>query len=250
MEGFYCNSNISAISTVSTISAVSPCPTSALFSPFSRIVSLHYLVCLPSTKASVLALMSPVHRSSSNVDAASNIAIAASVMAQEGFSEGDEDLDDTGIQRSASMPPAMFDDDDSNRATRNRERSGICIQRRGSRHRQRIVLESRSEDELTTSGGGGKDGDSQEWDGSKGEDVGTESYPRGRRNAFRGGLRVVRRATCAADGSYNTSRNTGTERPEYVTQPQSTHSSPIASPVFVSHGYPTHRHPVVACSSP
>lgn len=167
----------------------------------------------PDAEASVLALMSPVHRSSSNVDAASTVAIAASIMAQERFSEGDED---TGIQRSASMPPAMFDDE-SNRATRNRERSGICIQRnRGSRHRHRVVLESRSEDELTT-GGGGKDGGSQEWEGPKEEDdTATESYPRGRRNAFRGGARVVRRATCAADGSYNTSRSTASasERPE------------------------------------
>lgn len=158
--------------------------------------------------------MSPVHRSSSNVDAASNAAIAASVLAQERFSEGEEDLEDAWIQRSASMPPAMFDGE-SSRSSRDRGRSGICIQRnRGSRHRHRIIQESRSEDELTTSGGG-KEGGSQESEEAKVEEVATDSYPRGRRNAFRG-ARVVRRATCAADGSYSTGRSSAAERPEYV----------------------------------
>lgn len=163
--------------------------------------------------------MSPVHRSSSNVDAASNAAIAASVLAEGQFSEGEEDLDDTGIQRSASMPPAMFDGE-PNRSSRDRGRSGICIQRnQGSRHRHRIIQESQSEDELTTNGGGTKEGDSQELEGGKTEEeeeeVATDSYPRGRRNAFRG-ARVVRRATCAADGSYSAGRSAAAERPEYV----------------------------------
>lgn len=155
--------------------------------------------------------MSPVHRSSSNVDAASNAAIA-SMLAQQHFNKGEEDLEETGIQRSSSMPPAMFDGEASSRhsSSRDRGRSGICIQRnRGSRHRHRIIQESWSEDELTTSGGG-----PQEVEEPKTEEV-TDSYPRGRRNAFRG-ARVVRRATCAADGSYSTSRSTAAERPEYV----------------------------------
>ena len=172
--------------------------------------------------------MSPVHRSSSNVDT-SNAALASGSAFH--YSEGEEGLDaDTNIQRSYSMPPAMFDgrthhfdnvgchadDDDgmggasggARRPSRDRERSGICIQRtQGSRRRNR---QSQSEDELTTTVG--KDGPvvmDEEEEEEKGEERGgmrgttmADSYPRGRRNAFRGGVRVARSATCAADGSY------------------------------------------------
>lgn len=171
--------------------------------------------------------MSPVHRSSSTVDTMSNAAIAAALAAQQHFSEGEEDLEDAGIQRSSSMPPAMFHVEvgrqSRDRSRSDRGRAGICIQRnhqqQGVNQRHRIIQESQSEDELMASGGV-VEGEPQE----RGEEEVeveepkvveelTESYPRGRRNAFRG-ARVVRRATCAADGSYNTARSTTAERPE------------------------------------
>ncbi len=174
--------------------------------------------------------MSPVHRSSSNVDT-SNAAIGPGPVPH--YSEGEEGLDeDAGIQRSYSMPPAMFDghhyhayhseegqDEEGRdgaadrRPSRDRERSGICIQRtQGSRRRNCQVLESQSENELTkTIGkeGGSGEGEEEEEEEGKGGGRGvvdmTSSYPRGRRNAFRSGARVARSATCAADGSYGTS---------------------------------------------
>lgn len=175
--------------------------------------------------------MSPVHRSSSNVDT-SNAALASGSVyppTQDHYSEGEEDeLDDVGIYRSFSMPPAMFDGGgggegrevsvegslSDRRPSRDRGRSGICIQRNQGSRRHRKIQESRSEEELTTSGGGreGGEGDQEreEKEEEEEEEVGgrkegelTGSYPRGRRNAFHG-TRVVRRATCAADGSYGT----------------------------------------------
>ena len=178
--------------------------------------------------------MSPVHRSSSNMDT-SNAALASGPAPH--YSEGEEGLDeDTNIQRSYSMPPAMFDgrthhsddggcnadDDDgvggasggASRPSRDRERSGICIQRtQGSRRRNRQILESQSEDELTTTVGKvdtvvlGEEEDEEDEESGRGGRQGTDvaaSYPRGRRNAFRG-TRVTRSATCAADGSYGAS---------------------------------------------
>ena len=169
--------------------------------------------------------MSPVHRSSSNVDT-SNAALASGPAPH--YSEGEEGLDeDAGIQRSYSMPPAMFDghthpseaggrskdqeergeggaaDNGSRRSTRER----ICIQHnQGSRRRNRQILESQSEDELTTTVGKEEGGVAEEERrGGRGTGDVTESYPRGRRNAFRGGARVARSATCAADGSYSSS---------------------------------------------
>jgi hypothetical protein len=174
--------------------------------------SLHIYPFFPSSEVSVLALMSPVHRSSSTVDAASNAAITASVLAQpECFSEGDEDLDNTGIHRSASMPPTMFDGEAHSRSSR--DRAGICIQgNRGSRHRHRIIQESRSEDELTASGGAREAEDVSEK--LRTDETENEGYPRGRRNAFRGRVSVSRRATCAADGAYANARKAATQDDE------------------------------------
>ena len=83
--------------------------------------------------------MSPVHRSSSNVDTSGATALALTSSDASHthktyhFSEGEEELEDTGIQRSFSMPPAMFDNEEY-RPARNRERSGLCIQRRHRNH--------------------------------------------------------------------------------------------------------------------
>lgn len=101
-------------------------------------------------ETSILGLMSPVHRSSSTVDATSNAAIATVLAQQQHFSEGEEELEEAGIQRSASMPPAMFDAEawHHHTSSRDRGRSGICLQQnRGSRHRHHMIQESRSEDE-------------------------------------------------------------------------------------------------------
>lgn len=181
------------------------------------------LVCLfvLLTEASLLALMSPVHRSSSNVDT-SNVAIASvsshTHQHHHNYSEGEE-LEDPGIQRSYSMPPAMFDGEERGGGRRGSRRSGICIQHNQESRHRRKVQESRSEDELTTSGG--REGDEEEEEGEEGEEGEkgqmTESYPRGRRNAIRG-ARLTRRATCAADGMYASevaaAHKNAAERPE------------------------------------
>lgn len=140
-------------------------------------------------------LMSPVHRSSSNVDTSGTIMALPSDHTH--HSEGEDDLEDPGIPRSYSMPPVMFDAENL-RPSRDRERSGICIQRNQASRNHRKVLESRSEDELTTSGGRNEEGE----EGATGQREHLDSYPRGRRNAFRGGARVARRTTCAADGNF------------------------------------------------
>ena len=148
--------------------------------------------------------------------------------------DGGRPLKELGIQRSYSMPPAMFEAEELlsvmfeaeggiSQSSRNRERSGICIQRNqaSSRQLRQHMLESRSEDQLTTSGG--REGDMEEGgrdvceEGEEGKEGMSEGYPRGRRNAFRG-TRVTRRATCAADGHMivaagATGRNSVSDRP-------------------------------------
>ncbi len=155
--------------------------------------------------------MSPVHRSNSTMN--TSTAAIASISGGGGgdhmphHSDGEDELGEgTAVQRSYSMPPAMFTEE-SFRLSRDRERSGICIQHnQGSRHRRR-PLESQSEDELTTSSGGAAGGGEEEEEEEEGED-GTGNPTRRRRNAFRGGTRVARRATCAADGNISAAANT------------------------------------------
>ena len=153
--------------------------------------------------------MSPVHQSNSTVDT-SGIALATTTSPDDDgaqqicLRDGQGPPEDLGIQRSLSMPPAMFAAEGTiAQSSRNRERSGYCIQRNQTSGRQlrHPMLESQSEEELTTRSveqesvehGGGSGG------GGEGERM-TGSYPRGRRNAFRV-TRLTRRATCAADGS-------------------------------------------------
>lgn len=131
------------------------------------------------------------------------------------YSHQDYRPKELGIQRSFSMPPALFETEGAvppatfeaaggtTQSSRNRERSGMCIQRNqtSSRQLRHRMLESKSDDELTTSGAGAV----EEGEGEVGKEGGgtgetSDSYPRGRRNAFRG-TRLTRRATCAADGS-------------------------------------------------
>lgn len=117
-------------------------------------------------------------------------------------SDGEGGPEDPCIHRSYSMPPAMFEAEGAMpQLLRNRERAGICIQR--STISRLRMLESQSEDELTTSGerGGDIEDERGEVGGGGGGGEVSDCYPRGRRNAFRGGARVTRRATCAADGS-------------------------------------------------
>ena len=155
-----------------------------------------------------MALMSPVHRSSSNIDSNATAIMAALDCPHDYMGVAGVGLQDTGIKRAYSMPPFMVDVEGQTPSSRAR----VCIQRgRGSRghgtgHQKHRMMESWSEDELTTRE---RDEEEEEEEGEEegeeeeGEGDGTGRYPRGRRNAFRStNARVARRATCAADGSY------------------------------------------------
>lgn len=169
----------------------------------------------------ILGLMSPVHRSNSNMDTSGSLLAAGALAAEQNSThqlhyhrsyncrpEDTGGLDSQSMQRSNSMPPSMFEVDGavflaSERGTAPGHGQGSY---RG--HLRQRMLESQSEDELTTSGG--REGDVEDSGEALEEGSGAEegrvrildgSYPRGRRNAFRGGTRLVRRATCAADGS-------------------------------------------------
>ncbi len=173
----------------------------------------------------ILGLMSPVHRSNSNMDASgSALAVEASIEEEDtrflrlrdhhsynthmGNSGG---LESQSIQRSYSMPPAMFEVDGAVflPSERGEARTGQNHSSRRRNLRQRM-LESQSEDELTTSGGreGDVESDDARTDDGQRQAEGAEggasvdgTRPRGRRNAFRGNAMLIRRATCAADGS-------------------------------------------------
>lgn len=178
--------------------------------------------------------MSPVHRSNSNMDASGSALAAAGVLADEdsfarqlryhpsyhsrpdGASGG---LDSQSIQRSYSMPPSMFEVDGATfLASERGSRAGGQAQGSHRGYSRRRMLESQSEDELTTSGGREGDietsedgleegGEGQGGAGGRAEGGGERGRPseggrpRGRRNAFRGNAMLVRRATSAADGS-------------------------------------------------
>ena len=140
------------------------------------------------------ALMSPVHRSNSNLQGGGSstdnyLSVLASFSA-DGHLDADEEKGSTasggGIQRSISMPPSMFETNEDGTTQRDRVRAGICIQRnRGSsassRGRQNSSQSDNQLEESTASGGGGG--------GAPGASVESSlelsGGPRTRRNAVR-----------------------------------------------------------------
>ena len=178
----------------------------------------------PSVCLEILGLMSPVHRSNSNMDA-SGSALAVGVPGDEEnpalrrryhqsynppFGRMDKG-DSQNMQRSYSMPPSMFEVEKVlSLVTRNEAAGGEGADSGKVRRR---MLESQSEDELTTSGGREGDVETSE-DGLEDKNGagnargareersgGDNGRPRARRNAFRGNAMLLRRATCAADGA-------------------------------------------------
>ena len=92
-------------------------------------------------------LMSPVHRSNSNIQGSSgNIENYISILASFSQPDGEEENTNSGspgLQRSCSMPPSMFEQGPR------RDRMRVCIrQNRGSRH-DRHFTSSYSEDPIT-----------------------------------------------------------------------------------------------------
>jgi len=190
--------------------------------------SIHSIV---SIVLEILGLMSPVHRSNSNMDASgSGLALGAS---------GDEEnsalrrryhqsydppfdrmgpVDSQNMQRSFSMPPSMFEIKKASSLEGITKTTGGEEASSGKVHRRRM-LESQSEDELTTSegregdvelsedgleikngAGNAKSAGGGRSDGGVALVPSDTSRPRARRNAFRGNPVRTRRATCAADG--------------------------------------------------
>ena len=97
-------------------------------------------------------LMSPVHRSNSNVQNSGNVEDYINVLAslrQDGREEGGREVSVGVLQRSTSMPPSVFDNE---RGYPRRDRVRVCIrQNRGgssyrSRHEGRRFSPSRSMD--------------------------------------------------------------------------------------------------------
>ena len=81
------------------------------------------------------ALMSPVHRSSSNVQSSSNLdsyLILQGMQPPSARGEAEGNAGPTNLQRSSSMPPSMFE---SERGYSRRARMRVCVrQQRGARH--------------------------------------------------------------------------------------------------------------------
>ena len=117
-------------------------------------------------------LMSPVHRSNSNVQGSSrNIENYISILASFSQPSGEEEAAGAGppgLQRSCSMPPSMFEQGPR------RDRMRVCIrQNRGSRHDRRFTS-SHSEDSITR----GEEEDEGEEEGTS---VLERTYPMHRR---------------------------------------------------------------------
>ena len=115
------------------------------------------LISLPLGDMATI-LMSPVHRSSSNIDTTALALFTEEGGEKAGSSTHIQDLEhdnDEAIPRSTSMPPSMFNEEEL--PHRDRTRSGICIQRNQG---ARVVLRQQS-------------------------DLSQNTYAHARRNAFR-----------------------------------------------------------------